>query len=373
MSAITNLICCSFSRLPQNSSKFKTLIQARNISQQSPLLSKRTLNFSVFLKPHNHKPLISPFRQKGGLQICQSTLNTQNSEEETGQDKGLLDNNNNNDKEGRDWTTSILLFVLWGALMYYVFNLAPAQTPSRDMYFIEKLLNLKGDDGFKMNEVLVSLWYIMGLWPLVYSMLLLPTGRSSSNNIPTWPFLVLSFFGGAYALLPYFVLWSPPPPPVEENELEKWPLNFLESKLTAGVSLAAGIGLIIYAGLASADIWREFYQYFRESKFIHIMTLDFTLLSAFAPFWIYNDMTARKWYNKAGHNTSSAVATGNSTTNGDLRSSGFKENSAYMTVLQGQNATFSPTQVAPASFAGTYHPQAAAATADMGRRITDID
>lgn len=28
-----------------------------------------------------------------------------------------------------------------------------------------------------MNEVLVSLWYIMGLWPLAYSMLLLPTGR----------------------------------------------------------------------------------------------------------------------------------------------------------------------------------------------------
>ncbi|KAE8685877.1 hypothetical protein F3Y22_tig00111088pilonHSYRG00070 [Hibiscus syriacus] len=296
MSATTNLICCSFSHVPQNSSKFNTLIRARNLSQQSPLLYKRNSNFSVFLNPHNHKPLISPFQQKGVLQICKSTLNTQNSEEERGQDKGLSDNNNN--KEGRDWTTSILLFVLWGALMYYVFNLTPDQTPSRDMYFLKKLLNLKGDDGFRMNEVLISLWYIMGLWPLVYSMLLLPTGRSSKNNIPTWPFLVLSFFGGAYALLPYFVLWSPPPPPVEENELGKWPLNFLESKLTAGVSLAAGIGLIIYAGLADADIWREFYQYFRESKFIHITTLDFTLLSAFAPFWVYNDMTARKWYYK---------------------------------------------------------------------------
>ena len=45
------------------------------------------------------------------------------------------------------------------------------------MYFLKKLLNLKGDDGFRMNQVLVSEWYIMGLWPLVYSMLLLPTGR----------------------------------------------------------------------------------------------------------------------------------------------------------------------------------------------------
>jgi hypothetical protein len=45
------------------------------------------------------------------------------------------------------------------------------------MYFLKKLLNLKGDDGFIMNQVLVAEWYIMGLWPLVYSMLLLPTGR----------------------------------------------------------------------------------------------------------------------------------------------------------------------------------------------------
>ncbi|MBA0675261.1 hypothetical protein Goari_016815, partial [Gossypium aridum] len=231
MSASINLICCNFSYVPQNSSKFNTLIRARNLSQQSPLLSKRTSNSSVFLKPNNRIALVSPFQQKGVLKICQSSLNTQNSEEEAGQDKGLSVDNG---KEGRDWTTSILLFVLWGALMYYVFNLSPNQTPSRDMYFLKKLLNLKGDDGFRMNEVLVSQWYIMGLWPLVYSMLLLPTGRSSKNNIPAWPFLVLSFFGGVYALLPYFVLWSPPPPPVDENELEKWPLNFLESKLTAG-------------------------------------------------------------------------------------------------------------------------------------------
>lgn len=68
--------------------------------------------------------------------------------------------------------------------------------------------------------------------------------------------------------------------------------------ITHQISLAAGLGIIIYAGLASGDDWKEFYQYYRESKFIHITSLDFTLLSAFAPFWVYNDMTARKWYDK---------------------------------------------------------------------------
>ncbi|KAK1269348.1 hypothetical protein QJS04_geneDACA006722 [Acorus gramineus] len=75
--------------------------------------------------------------------------------------------------------------------MYYVFLLAPNLTPSLDMYFLQKLLNLKGDDGFVLNEVLVSLWYIMGLWPLVYSMLLLPTGRSFASSEFIRPMIVL--------------------------------------------------------------------------------------------------------------------------------------------------------------------------------------
>nr|CAD1824687.1 unnamed protein product [Ananas comosus var. bracteatus] len=149
-----------------------------------------------------------------------------------------------------------------------------------------------------MNEVLVALWYIMGLWPLVYSMLLIPTGRSSKTKIPVWPFLVLSCVGGAYALIPYFVLWKPPPPPVSEDEVNRWPLNFLESRITAGVTLAAGLGLIAYAGFAGEDNWREFYQYLRESKFIHVTCIDFSLLYAFSPFWVYNDMTARRWMRK---------------------------------------------------------------------------
>ncbi|GLT51410.1 hypothetical protein SLA2020_248230 [Shorea laevis] len=289
MLARSGLISCNFSYPPLKSSRLRISPKVRNFYHISSIPNCGISKFSVSLKPQN---------DKGGiLQICRSSLNTQKPEENPDVDKGSSVFESNG-KEGKNWTTSILLFGLWGALMYYVFNLTPNQTPSRDMYFLQKLLNLKGDDGYRMNDVLVSLWYIMGLWPLVYSMLMLPTARSSESKIPVWPFVSLSFFGGAYALLPYFVLWRPPPPPVEEDELKRWPLNFLESKITAGVSLVAGLGLIIYAALANGDDWKEFYQYFRESKFIHITCLDFTLLSTFAPFWVYNDMTARKWYDK---------------------------------------------------------------------------
>ncbi|XP_008229787.1 PREDICTED: uncharacterized protein LOC103329132 [Prunus mume] len=302
MLANANLICCNFSTfpsLPLKNPTFRTSLQTQNLKPRISH-SKITSKVSIFSGTHNGKTSIFTF-QKGPLQICQSTLNSEKPEDPVLNESASLESElgkSENGADGGSWTTSVLLFVLWGALLYYVFNLAPDQTPSQDMYFLKKLLNLKGDDGFRMNEVLVSVWYIMGLWPLVYSMLLLPTGRSSKSKVPVWPFLILSFFGGAYALLPYFVLWRPPPPPVDESELTKWPLNFLESKLTAWISLAAGLGIVIYAGLADGADWKEYYQYFKGSKFIHVMSLDFTLLSAFAPFWVYNDMTSRKWFDK---------------------------------------------------------------------------
>nr|ABK25829.1 unknown [Picea sitchensis] len=189
-------------------------------------------------------------RRKQPLSVCRS---------------GSDDLNINKNGNGSEWLTSILLFGLWAALLYYVFVLSPNQTANRDFYFLRKLLNLEGDDGFQMNPVLVSLWYIMGFWPLVYSMLLLPTGRSSKNKVPVWPFLVMSFFGGAYALIPYFVLWRPPPPVADKEETERWPLKVLESKITA---------------------------------VIHATCIDFLTLSSLSPFWVYNDMTIRNWFNK---------------------------------------------------------------------------
>ncbi|XP_020231115.1 uncharacterized protein LOC109811714 [Cajanus cajan] len=276
---------CISRNFPTLNNKLRTSLQRHNPPiRVSPIASTGNACFVKPLDVKTRAPLAAFHRKHF---ICHSLKK-----------ESQVGSNGSGNGNGRDWTTSILLFLLWAALIYYVFFLTPNQTPSRDFYFLKKLLNLIGEDGFRMNEVLVSLWYIMGLWPLVYSMLLLPTGRSSKTNIPVWPFLILSFFGGAYALLPYFVLWNPPAPPIEETQLKTWPLNFLESKVTAAISLAAGVALITYAGLAGQDVWKEFYQYFRESKLIHITSIDFTILSTFAPFWVYNDMTARKWFDK---------------------------------------------------------------------------
>ncbi|TQD75909.1 hypothetical protein C1H46_038540 [Malus baccata] len=171
--SLTNatFVSCNFPSLPlKNPTLRNSLLQPQNSNPRIPL-SRKSSKVSIFSATQFCKTSIfTSQNEKCRLQICQSTLNDQKPEDP------VLSEGENGDA-GKNWTTSILLFVLWGALMFYVLTLSPNQTPSRDMYFLKKLLNLKGDDGFRMNEVLVSVWYIMGLWPLVYSMLMLPTAR----------------------------------------------------------------------------------------------------------------------------------------------------------------------------------------------------
>lgn len=127
MLANTNLLCCNFSTFPSSSlksSKFKTLLQTRNLKQRI-MHFKTNPRSPVFSKTQNGEMSTFAFQQKGCLQICRSSLNNQKSEEglESEPDKS------DNVAEGGNWTTSFLLFLLWGVLLYYVFNLAPNQTP----------------------------------------------------------------------------------------------------------------------------------------------------------------------------------------------------------------------------------------------------
>ena len=49
------------------------------------------------------------------------------------------------------------------------------------------------------------------------------------------------------------------------------------------------------AAFAGADSWTEYFQLFRESRFVHVTSLDFTALCLFSPFWMWNDADKRQW------------------------------------------------------------------------------
>lgn len=69
-----------------------------------------------------------PLGKRGILQICRDSVEREDFEAGLGKKEKVLVERSG-DGGGSDWTTSVLLFGLWAGLMYYVFQLAPDQTP----------------------------------------------------------------------------------------------------------------------------------------------------------------------------------------------------------------------------------------------------
>lgn len=192
------------------------------------------------------------------------------------------------------------IFVLWLAGIGYAAFLAPNQTPLRDQYFIEKFLNLT-DDGVVLNQVFSALFYIMGIWPMIYSALLIPAGKSR-NGIPVWPFVSLSFAFGAFALMPYFALWQPPEDqaklPLPKAQLQDFKNvigRAVESKVVPWLLLAGAIYCTANLATAGSAAWTEYSRLLQESRLVHVTSMDFLTLTILAPFWMVNDAQLRSW------------------------------------------------------------------------------
>lgn len=76
--------------------------------------------------------------------------------------------------------SNVILGLTWAALVGYAFLYSPNQTPIRDQYFLEKLVGL-GVDNVPVNTVFTALFNAMGLWPAMYSALIIPTGKSENG------------------------------------------------------------------------------------------------------------------------------------------------------------------------------------------------
>eukprot|EP00798_Chlamydomonas_sp_ICE-L_P016492 gene16492-22718_t len=193
---------------------------------------------------------------------------------------------------------SVGVAALWIGLIAYVALLSPNQTPYRDEVFIKLLVGLDKDTTFAVNQIFVSVFNIMGIYPILYAGLLIPSGRSA-NKVPAWPFVATSFALGAFALIPYMALWKPDPnvesPPPKE-ELEGWNkliLKGTESAVLPGLLLAGAIYQWYNIFNAPGEAWLGYLNLFDESRLVHVTTLDFTILTALMPFWMYNDAEAR--------------------------------------------------------------------------------
>jgi len=177
-------------------------------------------------------------------------------------------------------------WLIWIAFSTYAFVFAPPDSPET----ITLITNLSTGKIAGINPLIVALFNIMGIWPLIYSCVLFADGRG--QKIPAWLFATLSFGVGAFALVPYLALREPNP---EFSGNKNIFLKVLDSRFT-GILLTLGAAALVAFGLTKGD-WSDFIQQWQTSRFIHVMSLDFCMLSLLFPALLADDMARRGMQN----------------------------------------------------------------------------
>lgn len=175
---------------------------------------------------------------------------------------------------------------LWLGFATYAFLLAPPDQPDT----FELIKNLSTGKWEGINPLVISLFNIMGVWPMIYSCLMFIDGRG--QKLPAWPFATFSFGVGAFALLPYLALREPNSKFTGTKNIF---LKLLDSRLT-GVLLTVGTIILVAYGLINGD-WGNFVHQWQTSRFVNVMSLDFCVLCLSFPALLGDDMARRNLQN----------------------------------------------------------------------------
>ena len=153
-----------------------------------------------------------------------------------------------------------LALFLWVALVAVAW-IAPPTRP--DLW--EWVAKVMAGDWSGENPLLIAQFNLMGIWPVLFGVLLAPQWRD--RPLPSWPFVVASMMVGAFSLLLFFVFRRGPPEQVVRPDWTRW------------VTLAMGFmaaGLMAW-GLLAGDP-TDWYTQWRSEGLVFVMTADFLVL-----------------------------------------------------------------------------------------------
>lgn len=170
------------------------------------------------------------------------------------------------------WARKMLLWLIWIAFVGYTLWLAPLDRPET-WKIAQQLLTLQWQN---INAYLLAIFWLMGVWPMIYACLLFADGRMQPFR--AWPYFVGSNFTGVLCLLPYLLFRRRH---ASFKGYKDWWLETLDRRSTGVMLLLIASGSIVYA-LVVGD-WQGFVQQFREQAFTHLITLDFCLMGLIFP------------------------------------------------------------------------------------------
>ena len=191
-------------------------------------------------------------------------------------------------------SNQIIFGLLWLGFTGYAFFLAP---PDRSDT-LQLIIDLSTGKWDGINPLVIALFNLMGVLPMIYACLILIDGKT--QKLAAGLFSAASFGVGAFAILPYLALRVPNVATNRDragaSEIERRGIIKLVDSRWIGIGLTiATIVLLIYG--VSRGNFADFGQQWQTNRFIHVMSLDFCLLTLLLPVLIPDDMTRRHFDN----------------------------------------------------------------------------
>jgi hypothetical protein len=178
--------------------------------------------------------------------------------------------------------------LLWIGFVGYTFLLAPPDRSDN----LQLIIDLSTGKWAGINPLIIALFNLMGILPMVYAALMLIDGKT--QQLRAGLFSAASFAVGAFAILPYLALREPNSKPIPVGD-RSGIIKLVDSRWL-GVVLSIGTVILLIYGISQGD-WIDFIQQWQTSRFIHVMSLDFCLLSLLLPVLINDDIPRRSFTN----------------------------------------------------------------------------
>jgi hypothetical protein len=178
--------------------------------------------------------------------------------------------------------SKIFLSLLWLGFLSYAFLLAPPDRPET----FTLIQNLSTGQWAGINPWVIALFNVMGIWPLLYFGVMFADG--DRQPVRAWPFAVASMAVGAFSILPYLALRTPH---TDWSGQKTWGLRIWDSRWIGAITLF-GSALCLWFGFTHGN-WSDFVRQWYTSRFIHVMSLDFLMLSVLFPTLVPDDMARR--------------------------------------------------------------------------------
>ena len=162
--------------------------------------------------------------------------------------------------------------LIWLWFTAYILWLAPLDQPET-FPIVQKLITLQGT---KVNAYLFAIFWLMGVWPMIYAGLMVIDCRV--QKLPGLLYFVAANATGIVGLAPYLILRDRNE--AADETADGW-LQLFESQGMGIVLSFIAISLIGY-GLLLGD-WQDFIEQWRTIPFVHLITLDFCLITLLFP------------------------------------------------------------------------------------------